>query len=65
MSLSLVESFSSIEDPRVERHKLHKLIDIIVLTICAVVSGSDGWESIAQFGEEKEDWLRQWIALEK
>lgn len=64
MSLSLVESFSSIEDPRVERHKLHKLIDIIVLTICAVVSGSDGWESIAQFGEEKEDWLRQWIALE-
>ena len=34
------------------------------MTICAVVSGSDGWESIAQFGEEKEDWLRQWIALE-
>ncbi|NOQ77746.1 MAG: hypothetical protein GQ475_08170 [Methylococcaceae bacterium] len=38
MSLSLVEAFSSIEDPRVERHKLHKLIDIVVLTICAVVS---------------------------
>ena len=34
------------------------------MTICAIVSGSDGWESIAQFGEEKEDWLRQWITLE-
>lgn len=64
MSLSLIEAFSSIEDPRVERHKCHKLIDIIVLTICAVVSGSDGWESIEEFGKNKLDWLQQWIELE-
>lgn len=64
MSLSLIEAFSSIEDPRVERHKRHKLIDIIVLTICAVVSGSDGWESIEEFGKNKLDWLQQWIELE-
>jgi len=64
MSLSLIEAFSSIEDPRVERHKRHKLIDIIVLTTCAVVSGSDGWESIEEFGKNKPDWLQQWIELE-
>lgn len=64
MSLSLLEAFSSIEDPRVERHKRHKLIDIIILTICAVISGSDGWESIEQFGKSKIDWLRKWIELE-
>ena len=46
MSLSLPEAFSSIEDPRVERNKRHILIDIIMLTICAVISGADGWEAI-------------------
>jgi len=42
MALSLQEAFSSLEDPRVKRHKRHMLIDIIVLTICAVISGADG-----------------------
>jgi len=64
MPASLLDTFSAIEDPRVERHKRHKLIDIIVLTICAVTSGSDGWESIEQFGISKLDWLRKWVDLE-
>ncbi len=64
MSLSLQEAFSSLEDPRIERHKRHQLLDIIVLTICAVVSGAEGREAIEAFGKEKQDWLRQWIALE-
>jgi len=42
MALSLQEAFSSLEDPRVEKRKRHMLIDIIVLTICAVISGADG-----------------------
>lgn len=61
MSLSLLNAFSSLEDPRVKRHKRHELIDIIVF---AVVSGSDGWESIKEFGKNNLDWLRRWIALE-
>lgn len=46
MVLSLQEAFASLEDPRVERHKRHKLIDIMVLTICSVISGAEGWETI-------------------
>lgn len=64
MLLSLQEAFSSLEDPRVERHKRHKLIDIIVLTICAVISGAEGWEAIEQFGKTKQEWLRKWVDLE-
>lgn len=64
MALSLQEAFSSLEDPRVERHKRHKLLDIIILTICAVISGAEGWEAIEQFGKEQQDWLRKWIELE-
>ena len=35
-----------------------------MLSICAVISGADGWEAIEQFGNDKEEWLRKWIALE-
>ncbi|MCP4410377.1 MAG: ISAs1 family transposase [Gammaproteobacteria bacterium] len=51
------------EDPRIDRNKIHGLIDVIVLTVCAVASGADGWEAIEQFGKEKIDWLRNYVAL--
>jgi predicted transposase YbfD/YdcC len=63
MSTCIIESFSTLKAPRLERHMLHSLTDIIVLAICAISSGSDGWEAIEDFGKEKEDWLRQYIPL--
>jgi predicted transposase YbfD/YdcC len=59
VSANLLEHFSSLQDPRVERNQRHALLDIVLLTVCAVVSGADGWESIEQFGREKLDWLRK------
>ncbi len=64
MTASLIEHFTPLEDPRIDRNKLHGLIDIIVLTVCAVASGADGWEAIEQFGKEKLNWLREYVALE-
>ena len=43
---SLIEHFSELEDPRVERNKKHELIDVIVLCVCAVVSGAEGWSDM-------------------
>jgi hypothetical protein len=42
MNASIIEHFAILEDPRIERHKKHKLVDIIVLAICAVLSGAEG-----------------------
>ena len=64
MTANLIEHFASLEDPRIDRNKFHALSDIIVLTVCAVASGAEGWEAIEQFGKEKLEWLRQYIALE-
>jgi flagellar motor component MotA len=50
--LSLQEAFSS----RVERHKRHKLMDIIMLAICDVMSGANG-QVIEQFGKNKQECL--------
>ena len=42
MSASLLEHFSSLQDPRVERNQRHALLDIVLLAVGAVVSGADG-----------------------
>ena len=44
--ITITDHFSELEDPRIERTKLHKLIDIITITICAVICGADGWKDI-------------------
>lgn len=63
MTACIIEHFSKLKDHRIKRNKLHSLLDIIVLTICAVSSGANGWEAIEDFGKEKEDWLRRYIPL--
>lgn len=63
MGASIIEHFGKLRDPRIERHKKHRLEDIIVLSICAVLSGAEGWEAIRQYGQAKLAWLRQFIPL--
>ena len=59
----LIEHFSKLEDPRVDRNKKHELIDVIVLCVCAVLSGAEGWSDIEEFGRTKLDWLRRYVPL--
>jgi predicted transposase YbfD/YdcC len=58
-----ITHFSAIQDPRIDRCKKHKLLDIMFLTVSAVLSGSRGWEDIEEFGHSKLDWLRRFIEL--
>jgi predicted transposase YbfD/YdcC len=51
--------FAVIEDPRVERTRRHKLLDIIVVAMCAVICGADDWVDVEAWGNAKLDWLRQ------
>lgn len=62
-AVAIVEHFKDIEDPRIERGKLHNLIDIIAIAICAVICGADTWEDIELFGESKQEWLKQFLEL--
>ena len=64
MSATFLKHFDSISDPRIERCKKHNLLDIILLSITAVMSGSEGWEDIENFGHIKLDWLRQYRDFE-
>ncbi|MEJ6122477.1 ISAs1 family transposase [Vibrio sp. 2-Bac 85] len=64
MSATFLNNFDSISDPRIERCKKHNLLDILLLAVTAVMSGSEGWEDIENFGHIKLDWLRQYRDFE-
>jgi DDE_Tnp_1-associated len=51
--------FAQVEDPRMERTKLHRLRDIIILAIC----GAEGWVEIEEFGKAKKAWFTELLAL--
>jgi predicted transposase YbfD/YdcC len=55
--------FEEVTDPRIERRKEHTLLDIIGLTICAVVAGADTFTGVERFGEAREKWLGQFLEL--
>jgi predicted transposase YbfD/YdcC len=62
-SLSFVDHFASIQDPRREHCKLHLLEDILTLALCAVIAGANTWEQIELFGRAKKEWLQSFLRL--
>jgi predicted transposase YbfD/YdcC len=59
----LATSFASLTDPRVDRTKDHLLLDIVLIAICAVVCGAEGWVEVAEFGEAKAAWFSRFLKL--
>ncbi len=61
---TLFEHLSTINDPRIERTKWHKLIDILVIAVCATICGAQSFPDMEEFGKEREAWLRTFLELE-
>lgn len=61
--ISLIVSFQDLPDPRVTGRCNHKLIDIIVIAVCAVIAGAESWVEIADFGEARQEWLSTFLEL--
>jgi len=55
--------FGTLQDPRATHRIEHKLLDIIVITICGTICGGDDWEAIAEYGRTKQDWLKTFLEL--
>lgn len=58
----LLVRFSAVPDPRAH-NVCHKLGDILVIAICAVISGADTFSRVEQYGESKRVWLGQFLDL--
>jgi predicted transposase YbfD/YdcC len=61
----IVRHFSIIEDPRLPGHSqtVHKLIDVVVIGVCAAMCGIDDFEHMEQWATAKEPWLRTFLEL--
>jgi predicted transposase YbfD/YdcC len=60
---NLHQAFKSLKDPRIHRNRKYKLLDIIILSILAVLCGAESYDSIALFGRENIEFLRQFLEL--
>jgi len=55
--------FSELRDPRIERNREHLLEEILLIAIAAVLSGAESWNDIADYGEDKVEWLKTFLRL--
>jgi predicted transposase YbfD/YdcC len=62
-AVALLDHFAELRDPRREHRRWHKLSDILVIAVCAVLCGAESFPAIEDFGHEREDWLQQFLEL--
>lgn len=60
---ALIDKFARIEDPRCDWRVEHKLLDILVIAVCAVIGEAESFEDIALYGRCKRDWLGRLLEL--
>ena len=60
---SMSAAFSELSDPRVEGRCEHKLLDIVIIAVCAVITGAESWVEVETFGKLKEEKLRTFLEL--
>ena len=61
--VEILDALDALDDPRGDRTKLHPLTDILVLSVLAVLCGTDSFVAIALFGQLNEEWLRTFLEL--
>jgi predicted transposase YbfD/YdcC len=62
-SLSLVEHFKAVTDPRVNRTKDHDLSDVLVIAVCCLLCAGESFNDMEDFGKAKEDWFKTFLGL--
>ena len=60
---SLFDLRREIANLRREHQKFHSLYEILVIAICAVLSGAEHWTEMEEYGEAKQEWLATFLAL--
>jgi len=60
---SIGSYFESLSDPRHTRNRKHLLVDIMVLSVCAILCGCDGPTAMHRWAAERHEWLAQYLLL--
>ena len=60
---TILDHFAELDDPRVERTRRHKPVDILAIAICATICGAASWVHIELFGKSKPAWFQSFLEL--
>src|SRR5215211_2472667 len=60
---SLGRHLSAVGDPRCQGKIEHRLIDILVIAVCAVIACAESWDDVALYGRSKQAWLCTFLDL--
>lgn len=60
---SIMAHLEQLEDPRMERRRLHNLTDILFISLCTLLCGGESFNDMEDFGKAKEDWLKGFLEL--
>jgi predicted transposase YbfD/YdcC len=60
---SIGSYFESLSDPRHFRNRKHHLVDVVVISVCGILCGSDGPTAIHRWAQNRQDWLKQFLSL--
>ena len=60
---SIGSYFESLSDPRHVRNRKHLLVDVVVISVCGMLCGSDGPTAIHRWADNRRDWLEQFLSL--
>jgi predicted transposase YbfD/YdcC len=63
-ALSIRHHFAGLTDPRRRHGQRHRLLDVIVIAICAVIAGSNTWQEVETFARRRRDWLGRFLELD-
>lgn len=61
---SLITFLRELPDPRVQGRCKHRLIDVVVISVCALLCGAESWVEIAEFGRSRMDWFKRYLSLD-
>lgn len=61
--ITLMDHFSELTDPRIDRTKEHKLVDIVTIALCGMICGADNWVAMEMYANSKQEWLEQFLEL--
>lgn len=59
----LIECFEGLPDPRIDRTRKHKLVDILVIGLCSLLTGGEGFSDMEIFGKARYEWLKNFLEL--
>jgi predicted transposase YbfD/YdcC len=62
-AFALKRYFRKLPDPRRAHRRLHLLLDLVVIAICAVLCGANTWPEIVTWAQRRATWLRRFLAL--